>query len=90
MLARDSDGDMVVAAAGDVTSVLDALHSETVAVMHAIDMANRPGIGRVILATDCLVLQKALASNEYDLAQLGSLFREATSLLRVLLSSSIT
>jgi hypothetical protein len=82
MVARDGDGDMVVAAAGAVPSYVDALHSEIVAMMHAIDMVNQLGIDRLILAPDCLVLKKALTSNEYDLAHLGALFIEARFLLR--------
>jgi hypothetical protein len=58
MVARDGDGDMVMAAAGAVPSVVDSLHSEIVAMMHAIDMANQLGIDRLILAPDCLVSRR--------------------------------
>lgn len=85
---RKTDRGMVVAAAGSVPQALDALYTETLAMMHAIDMANRQGISRIVLATDCKVLQTAVASREYDLAQLGALFGEMKFLLQTLFIDS--
>ena len=81
-IARDCTGDMIVAEAGTIPVVADALHSETVAVLKAIAMAARLGCGRIIVATDCQNLQQAITSNEYDLSPLGGLFLEAKFMLR--------
>jgi ribonuclease HI len=76
-VARDNNGDMIVAEAGSVPFASDAMHTETYALMKAIELATRLGFGRIILATDCQTLQRAVSSTEYDLSQLGVLFREA-------------
>jgi hypothetical protein len=82
-IARDNDGDLVIAEAGSVPCAADALHTETVAVLKAITMAERMGFGRIIIATDCQTLQQALTSTDYDMAELGTLFREAKFLLQM-------
>ncbi|KAM0833754.1 hypothetical protein ACQ4PT_064088 [Festuca glaucescens] len=81
-VARDHEGDLIVAEAGSVPAAADALHSETFAVLKAIAMAERIGFGRIIIATDCQTLQKALTSPDYDMSELGALFREAKFILR--------
>jgi ADP-dependent phosphofructokinase/glucokinase len=88
VVAKDSDMDMVAAAAGSVPQALDALYTETLAMMHVIDMANRQGISRIVLATDPKVLQTAMTSRKYDLAQLGALFGEIKFLLQTLFIDS--
>ena len=80
-VARDSDGELIAAEAGDVPAVSEALHAGTVAVLKAIAMAIRLGCGRIIIATDCQVLQRAIVSPDYDLSALGALFLEAKFLL---------
>jgi ribonuclease HI len=80
-LARDNDGDLIIAEAGSVPAAIDALHVETFAVLKAITMATRLGFGRIIVATDCQTLQRAITSSEYDMSELGALFREANFLL---------
>ena len=44
-------------------------------------MAVRLGCGRIIIVTDCQVLQSATSSSDYDLSPLGALFLEAKFLL---------
>jgi hypothetical protein len=79
---RDNDGDLIVAEASSVSDAIDALHTKTMAVLKAITMAVRLGFGRIIVATDCQNLRRALTSSDYDMAELGALFREAKFLLR--------
>jgi hypothetical protein len=81
-IARDHDGDMIIAEAGSVPSAANAFHTETYAVLRAIDMAVRLGFGRIIIATDCQNLQRAITSSEFDLAELGVLFCEVKFLLQ--------
>ncbi|KAM0887501.1 hypothetical protein ACQ4PT_028987 [Festuca glaucescens] len=83
-VARDNDGDLIVAESGLIPVAIDALHTETVAVLKAIAMSERLGFGRIIVATDCQNLQRALTSTEYDLSELGALFREAKFMLRTM------
>jgi hypothetical protein len=45
--------------------------------MKAIQMATRLGFGRIVIATKCQTLQFAVSSIEYDLSEMGALFREA-------------
>ena len=80
-MARDSEGDMIVAEAGSAHFASEALHAETIAVMKAIALAGRLGCERIIIATDCQVLQRAISSSDYDLSTLGALFLEAKFLL---------
>jgi ribonuclease HI len=57
VVARDNDGDLIVAETGSVSDAIDALHTETMAVLKAITIAVRLGFGRIIIATDCQNLQ---------------------------------
>jgi hypothetical protein len=45
-------------------------------------MAIRLGFSRIIIVTDCQTLQRAITSSEYDMSELGALFREANFLLQ--------
>jgi hypothetical protein len=76
-VARDHDSDLIVSESGLIPVAIDALNTETVAVLKAIAMSECLGFGRIIVATDCQNLQRALTSSEYNLSKLGALFREA-------------
>jgi hypothetical protein len=82
-IARDSVGEPIFAAAGRVNTAADALHTELMALVHAIPFAEQQGIGRPIFSTDCLVLKQAMESSSYDLSRLGPLFLHAKYLLRI-------
>jgi hypothetical protein len=73
---RDASADVCFAAAGPLSSIADALHAETAAMMKAVKLADHLGVGRVIFETDCLVLEQTLGSTTYDHASVGILFSE--------------
>ncbi|KAI4968921.1 hypothetical protein ZWY2020_046251 [Hordeum vulgare] len=73
-LARDSNGSIIFAADGRITHAYDALHAETIAIQHAIGLANQLGMGRIILETDSQILKQALLSPSLDQSRLGHLF----------------
>uniref|UniRef100_A0ACD5Y1D3 Uncharacterized protein n=1 Tax=Avena sativa TaxID=4498 RepID=A0ACD5Y1D3_AVESA len=66
---------------GQLSHVADALHTETVACLKAIEFASEAGMGRIIIETDATLLKSALQSSEFDSARHGVLFREAKFLL---------
>ena len=70
-ICRDSSHKIQFAAAGSLHAVSDALHAETLALSHAMQVAEQLGVGRVIFETDCITLQQAMSSTTYDYAQLG-------------------
>ncbi|KAM0866035.1 hypothetical protein ACQ4PT_042909 [Festuca glaucescens] len=80
-VGRDSDGDLVFAAAGNVPLVIDAFHSEAFGLLQGVKMASSLGIGRARFATDCLTLQQALSTSSYDLSRLGALISETKFIL---------
>jgi hypothetical protein len=75
-VARNSDGTVIFAAAGASHNLSEALHSECIALMKAIMLAESYGMGRVIFSTDCACLKLATTSAGYDCSPLGTLFRE--------------
>lgn len=76
-LARNAEGEMVLAAAGGLQNMQDVMHAEASALLKAIQVTEHFGMGRVIFQTDCLSLQQATASSMSDRNPLGVLFREA-------------
>ena len=78
----------VLAGAGHLGSVSDALCAETHACIEALQAAAEWGMQHIILETDSTTLVKALQSSEYDLAPGGGVFfREAKFLLATMFSS---
>ena len=80
-IARDDAGDAIFAAAGFIPAASEALHSELLALVNAIPIAESQGIGRAIFSTDCMVLKQAMESTSYDLSSLGPLMLHAKFLL---------
>lgn len=76
VVARDSDGDVCVSAAGRLDFAQDVLHTEAEACLKAMTIAQEWGMTRVHIETDAQMLVKAVTSKEYDLAPNGVLFRE--------------
>lgn len=76
-IARAPDGDNLFATAGPLRNLSEPLHAESCALLKAIELSERFGMGKVILETDCINLKQAVCSNESDRAVLGTLFREA-------------
>lgn len=68
-LARDTTGDVLFAAAGQLTDVSDTLHAETMALIHAIHLAENFGMG-----CDCQTVKIAMESSQWDRAPIGVLF----------------
>ena len=77
VIARGSDGGIILAAAGSLTNLQDAIQAEAHALLKAIHLADQLGMGRVIFETVGLPLQQAITSTSSDRGALGVLFREA-------------
>jgi ribonuclease HI len=73
VIARDDTGDAIFAAAGAIPAASEALHSELMALVNAIPIAESQGMGKIIFSTDCMILKQAMESTVYDLSSLGSL-----------------
>jgi hypothetical protein len=82
-VGRDSDGDMVFAAAGAISHASDAFQNEASALLRGLLLAEQMGIGRVKMATDCLTLQNALTSTKYVLSHIGALLRQIKFMLNL-------
>ena len=67
---------LIAAGAGSLERVTDALHSEALAMFHAVKAAIQMGCQRVIIETDSLMLKQAVTSDAYDFSQLGAIFRD--------------
>ncbi|KAF8650267.1 hypothetical protein HU200_064026 [Digitaria exilis] len=74
---RTSDGDAVLAGAGRLPAVHDALCAEMHACLRALEACSDQGMARVEVESDCAVLVSALSSSSYDLSTAGVLFQEA-------------
>lgn len=66
----------MAAGAGNLECVTEPLHSEALAMLHAVKVATQLGCDRVIFETDSLVLKQAITSEAYNLSTLGVVFRE--------------
>jgi len=75
-VVRDSTGEAVLAGAGKVADISNALMAETTSCWTAIDAAVSIGISKIQLDTDSLLLQKAVLSDEMDQAPAGVIFQD--------------
>jgi hypothetical protein len=80
-IIRDHDGSAVLARAGNLGPVHDALLAETMACKQALEAAEHFGISQVVLETDSSLLKDAITSSSRDLAIGGGLFANIRSLL---------
>jgi len=82
---RDSEGHGVLAGAGHLRAVYDALSAEGEACLAALQAAMEAGISRVIIETDSLLV-KAIRTSELDYGPGGVIFREIRELLSLYFS----
>lgn len=74
---------MVIATgAGNLEQVSDALHSEALAMLHAINTAIQMGCHRVIVETGFMQLKTVVNNEDYDLSALGAIFKDIKFQLR--------
>ena len=84
---RDNLATAVLAGAGHLSTVNDALCAEAHACIEAFQAAATQGMQHIILETGSATTVKALQSSEHDLAPGGVLFREAKFILDTMFSS---
>lgn len=77
---RDQAGEFVAAGTGKAVHLRDALHSEAVACLAAIEGAVSIGANRIIFESDSSNLVSALKTRDSDKAMIGVLVKEARSL----------
>jgi len=80
-IIRDYMGAPILAGAGCIGPVQDALRSEAVACLKALEAADLHGISRIILETDANQMDEAIRTTKRDLAPSGNLFRDIRELL---------
>ncbi|RLN27709.1 hypothetical protein C2845_PM05G08320 [Panicum miliaceum] len=78
---RDTDANGVLAGAGRLRAVHDALAAEGEACLAALQAAMEMGISRIIIETDSSVLIKAIRTSDYDCGPGGVIFKEIRELL---------
>ena len=79
---RDENGQAVLAGAGNLSAVHDALCAEAEACLTALSATMNHGMSNVVFESDSLVLVDALKTNKYDQSPGGPLFREARAEMR--------
>ena len=79
-ITRDHHGDFAAAGAGKSLHLRDALHSETMACLAAVNGAINLGANRVVFEFNSTTLVSALNGNEYDRSEIGVLIKEVKSL----------
>jgi len=87
-VVRDDHSRAVLAGAGRIAVVSDALCAEAHACIEALMVAANQGMQHVMVETDSQILVKALQTDEFDRAQGGVLFREAKFLMATMFSSA--
>lgn len=78
---RDSDGYRLIAGAGRLRAVHDALSAEGEACLAALHAGMDVGISRIILETDSSLLVSAIKSSDLDFGPGGVIFKEIRELL---------
>ena len=74
-VVRDSTGEAVLAGAGKVADISDALKAETTS-CPAIDAAVSVGISKLQLETDSLLVQKVVLTDKMDQSSAGVIFQD--------------
>ena len=87
-VVRDDQCAAVMAGAGKLAVVTDALCAEAHACVAALQAAAAQGMQKIVLESDSQTLIKALQTTEHDLAPGGVLFREAKFMLATMFSST--
>ena len=87
-VVRDDQCAAVMAGAGKLAVVTDALCAEAHACVAALQAAAAQGMQKIVLESDSQTLIKALQTTEHDLAAGGVLFREAKFMLATMFSST--
>jgi len=79
---RDHEGNGVLAGAGKLQEVPNAMCAEGYACLAALEAAMNAGMAHIILETDSLCLVSTLKTESYDYSIGGTLFCEIADLLR--------
>ena len=87
-VVRGDQGNAVIAGAGSLNVVMDALCSEAHACIAGLQAAADQGMQNIVLETDSQTLMKALLSGEYDRSHGGVLFREAKFIMDTMFGSA--
>jgi ribonuclease HI len=80
-IVRNECGFPVAAGVGHSIGIQSALHAEAFAMLQAIKITSQMGCNKVQLEMDATELKKAVTTQDYDLSQIGPLFKEIKSLL---------
>ena len=75
-MVRESTGEAVLAGAGKVADISDALKAETTSCWAAIDATVSVGISKLQLETDSLLVQKVVLTDKMDQSSAGVIFQD--------------
>ena len=70
-MVRDSEGDIIAAAAIPLLEVSGPEHSEIQAILHAFEFAGELDLAAFVIESDCLLLVKAINSPAQDMSYLA-------------------
>jgi ribonuclease HI len=71
-IRRDSTGDSLFAAAGQIGHASEPAQTEAHALIQAFSIAEQMGMGCVIFEIECLVLKQAITGEDFNHAPMGS------------------
>lgn len=75
-IARDSDGDVVLASKGKIECAMNSFHAELVACLQGVQAAIDMGVTRVIVETDATMVKQAVQTDDYALDGVGGIVKE--------------
>lgn len=78
---RDRDGDVILAGAGCLPHIQDALQAEVYACIKGVRGAISKGFNNINIETDLLILEQAMESNSLRLATVGGAIHELKCLI---------
>lgn len=82
-MIRDHEGSGVLAGAGRIGSVHDAMNAEAEACLSALRITSLHGISHFAIETDCSALVGALTSCDFDCSPGGVIFKQIRALLQI-------
>ena len=80
---RNINSEICFAAVGPLLNISDTFNAEAPALSNAIKLVDCLGVGRVIFASDCINLKRAMNTTDYDLGPLGLLLSDMKFGLRM-------
>jgi ribonuclease HI len=81
-VVRNTNGEVLLAGAGNICHVASALHAETIAALKGVQQVARLGMQHIILETDASILASAINATGIDRSPIGCLVYQIRDLMQ--------